>query len=335
MVAGSLAIIYIVPRFTKAVPSPLIAIVMMTILSVALHLNIRTVGDMGQITRDLPSLHIPTIPLTLESLSIIFPYALALSLVGILESLLTATIIDEMTETSSNKNREVKGQGIANIIVGIFGGMAGCAMIGQSVINIKSGGKTRLSTLAAGVCLFIFLLLFADIVKKIPMAALVGVMITVAIGTFEWQSLKTLHKIAQADAVIMIITVAVVVVTNDLSKGVITGVILSTLCFGWKISRLHATTTLDGEQKTYTISGQLFFGTTSHFMNLFNITHDPSRVVIDLRHSHIWDHSAVTAFEKILKKYQQVNKQVTIIRLNEESLLLLKRTGVTFAVDQI
>lgn len=329
MVAGTLAIIYILPRFTKAAPSPLIAIIVMTAISIYAGLGIRTVGDMGEITRALPMFHLPNIELSLQTLWIILPYSIPLAIVGLLESLLTATIVDEMTETKSSKDQEVKGQGIANMVTGFFGGMAGCAMIGQSVINVKSGGRGRLSALVAGVFLLFLILVLGDIVKQIPMGALVGVMIMVSIGTFDWQSLRTLPKTPRPDAVVMIVTVAIVVATHDLAKGVMAGVILSALIFGWKMATMKTTTTVENGTKIYKVSGQMFFGTMSHFVNEFSFNEDPERIVIDFSNSHVWDHSAVTAIAKVVYKYQKLHKQVEIIGLNEESQMLVDQVGIS------
>ncbi|HZG16605.1 MAG TPA: SulP family inorganic anion transporter [Candidatus Bathyarchaeia archaeon] len=330
VVAGTLLIIYTLPRFVKAVPAPLIAIIVMTALAIFTGLDIRTVGDMGAITQTLPSFHLPAVPFSLETLSIIFPYSFALALVGILESLLTATIVDEMTQTKSNKNTEVRGQGIANIVTGFFGGMAGCAMIGQSVINVKSGGRGRLSAFVAGSFLLFLIMVLGDVVTRIPMAALVGVMVMVSISTFDWQSLRDLRKVPLSDTIVMITTVAIVVATHDLSKGVIAGVIMSALIFGWKIARLKTTVTHNLEGAiVYTVSGQLFFGTMSHFVEQFDFANDPEHIIIDFRHSHVWDHSAVTAIAKVLHRYQQLGKQVTIEGLNEESQSLIDRIGLS------
>lgn len=329
MVAGTLAIIYLLPRLTKAVPSALVAIIVMTALAIFGGLDLRTVGDMGQITRSLPSFHLAAVPLNWETLSIILPYSFPLALVGILESLMTASIIDEMTDTRSHKNKEVKGQGIANIVTGFFGGMAGCAMIGQSVINVKSGGRGRLSTFVAGAFLLFLILMLGDIVKQIPMAALVGVMIMVSVSTFDWQSVRNLRRVPLSDSLVMITTVAIVVATHDLAKGVIAGVIISALIFGWKMAKLKSTAMIaPSGEKVYAISGQLFFGTMTHFVEAFDYQHDPAHIIIDFRHSHVWDHSAVNGIEKVMLKYQQFGKQVTIIGLNQESQLLIDRMGV-------
>lgn len=330
MVIGTLALIYILPRFTKALPAALVAIIVMTVISILGGLDLRTVGDMGQITRSLPLFHLPQIPVNLETLMIILPYSFTLALVGILESLLTASLIDEMTDTRSNKNREVKGQGLANIVTGFFGGMAGCAMIGQSVINVKSGGRGRLSTFVAGSFLLFLIMVLGDVVQQIPMAALVGVMIMVSVGTFNWQSLKDLRRVPFSDSLVMVTTVAIVVATHDLAKGVVAGVIMSALIFGWKMARLKAVTsiTTDGA-KVYTISGQLFFGTMTHFVNEFEYQTDPEEIVIDFSRSHVWDHSAVTGIAKVVHKYEQLGKQVRVEGLNEESKGLVDRIGIS------
>lgn len=330
MVAATLAIIYLFPRLTKAVPSALVAIILMTVVAFALGLDMRTVGDMGTIKQALPFLHIPDVRLTLDMFLTILPYALALAVVGMTESLMTATIVDEMTETKSDKNKEVRGQGIANVVTGFFGGMAGCAMIGQTVINVKSGGRTRLSTFVAGAFLLFLILVLAPVVNRIPMAALVGVMFMVSIGTFDWNSVRTLLRIPRGDAAVMVITVAVVVATSDLAIGVLTGVALSAVIFGWKSAKIRAASSTDGRGvKTYRIGGQLFFGTMAHFADLFDYRNDPDEVVIDFGGSHVWDHSAVTAISKALAKYRQLGKNVKIVGLNEESRTLVERVGLS------
>lgn len=330
MVAATLAIIYLLPRLTKAIPSALFAIIVMTAIAMISGWDLRTVGDMGEITRALPLFHLPAVPLTLETLLIILPYSFPLALVGILESLMTASILDEMTDTSSNKNTEVKGQGIANVITGFFGGMAGCAMIGQSVINVKSGGRGRLSTLVAGVFLLFLVLVLGDIVKQIPMAALVGVMIMVSIGTFDWRSLVDMRKVPVGDSFVMLTTVVIVVLTHDLAKGVISGVVLSAVIFGWRMARLHASTYIsDTGEKVYVIKGQLFFGTMTHFFDQFQFQEDPEQIIIDFSRSHVWDHSAVTAITKVASKYAQLGKQVNISGLNEESKKLVDQIGIS------
>ncbi|UQZ84121.1 Bicarbonate transporter BicA [Paenibacillus konkukensis] len=330
MVAGTLAIIYLLPRLTKAFPSALAAIIIMTIVSVATGADVRTVGDMGEIRQALPFFHIPEISLSWGTLFALLPYSLALAVVGMTETLLTSTIVDEMTETKSNKNREIRGQGIANIITGFFGGMAGCAMIGQTVINVKSGGRTRLSTLVAGVFLLFLIIVLGDVVKQIPMAALVGVMFMVSIGTFDWNSVRTIGKIPRGDAIVMVLTVAIVVATSDLAIGVVAGVVLSALNFGWKMARLRCETRLNDEgHKVYEVSGQLFFGTMMHFVELFDYSSDPDHVVIDLSASHVWDISAVTAISKATQKYAGLGKKVTLTGLNPESRSMIERVGLS------
>lgn len=329
LVALTLLIIYVLPRFTKAVPSALVAIIIVSVITISLKIDVFTVGDMGNITSSFPIFHLPNFVPSLDNLMIILPYSISLALVGLLESLLTATIVDDMTDTSSDKNREVKGQGIANVVTGFFGGMAGCAMIGQSVINVKSGGRTRLSTFVSGVFLIFLIIVLGDVVKEIPMAALVGVMIMVSIGTFDWQSLIQLKKIPFGDSLVMIVTVSIVVLTHDLSYGVMAGVLLSALIFAWRISNLRITSRMQSDgYKVYSVSGQLFFATTSHFVDKFDYMHDPDKIIIDFSHSHVWDHSAVNAIAKTIAKYRQLDKDVTILGLNEESKRLIDRIGI-------
>jgi sulfate permease, SulP family len=328
MVAGALAIIYLFPRVTKAVPSPLIAIIVITIIAVISGSSVRTVGDMGELTQALPMFLIPDIPLTFETLQIIFPYSFALALVGLLESLLTAQIIDDMTDTDSNKNKEARGQGIANIITGFFGGMAGCAMIGQSVINVKSGGRGRLSTFVAGAFLMILIILLNDLLSMIPMAALVGVMIMVSIGTFDWSSLTKLHVMPKTDAAVMIVTVVTVVLTHDLSKGVLAGVILSALFFAAKISKIEIESKRENNRKTYLVKGQLFFASVTDFVTHFDFTEKVEHIVIDLSQSHLWDDSAIGAIDKVVIKYRQNDVNVEITGLNRDSSELVKKLAV-------
>lgn len=329
LVAITLGIIYLLPRLTKAVPSPLVAIIIVTAITLYFGIDVRTVGDLGHITKALPAFHLPDIPLNLETLKIIFPYSLSLAFVGILESLLTASIVDDQTETKSDKNREVRGQGIANFITGFFGAMAGCAMIGQSVINVKSGGRGRLSTFVAGAFLLFLILVLADVVSRIPMAALVGVMFMVSIGTFDWQSLRELRKFPIADSFVMIVTVIIVVATDDLSKGVMAGVIISALVYGWKSSRIKANAQMVKGSKTYQVTGQLFFGTTTHFFELFDFQNDPDRVLIDFSNAHVWDHSGVVGISKVVHRYNTLGKHVELKGLNQESQALVNRVGIS------
>jgi SulP family sulfate permease len=331
LVALTLLIIYTVPRFIKAVPSALVAIIVVSIISISLHLDVKTVGDMGNITAALPLFHIPQAPFTLDTLLIILPYSLSLAVVGLLESLMTATLIDDITGTESDKNREAKGQGLANVITGFFGGMAGCAMIGQSMINMKSGGRTRLSTFVSGIFLLFLILVLGDVVKQIPMGALVGVMIMVCISTFEWGSLKSLARVPLSDALVMIVTVVTVVATDNLSIGVLFGVLLSALSFAWKIASIRIAVQEASSSTNYAVTGQLFFGTTSHFVKYFHYEEDPAEIIIDFSHSHVWDQSAVNAIAKTIHKYGQLGKKVTITGLNEESSRLVKRIGLSLS----
>jgi SulP family sulfate permease len=331
MTAVSLAIIYLFPLITKVIPSPLVAIIFMTIVAVTTGATVRTVGDMGQLTEALPMFMLPDIPLTFETLAIIFPYSIALAFVGLLESLLTAQIVDEMTDTDSNKNKEAKGQGISNIIAGCFGGMAGCAMIGQSGINIKSGGRGRLSTFVAGAFLMVLIVVLNDVLIKIPMAALVAVMIMVSIGTFDWSSLKRLTKAPKSDAAVMIVTVLIVLYTHDLSKGVFAGVLLSMIFFSAKISKVAVEKTEDIQAKkiTYRISGQIFFASVQDFVSKFDFKEKADAIVIDFSHSKIWDASAVGAVDTVILKYQLLGIPVQVQGLDEESSTLLEKLATS------
>jgi MFS superfamily sulfate permease-like transporter len=330
MVAGALAIIYILPRFTKVVPSPLVAIIVMTVIAVATGSGVRTVGDMGELTQALPLFLLPDIPLNFETLQIIFPYSLSIAIVGLVESLLTASIVDDMTDTDSDKNKEARGQGIANIVSGFFGGMAGCAMIGQSVINVKSGGRGRLSALVAGVFLMILILVLNDFLVQIPMAALVGVMFMVSFGTFDWSSLKTLHKAPVTDSIVMIATVVTVLFTHDLSKGVLVGILLSAIFFAAKISKVKVTTlsAKGAHKKVYRVTGQLFFASVTEFIEQFNYKENVKEIDLDLTQAHLWDDSAVGAIDKIVIKYHQNGVKVNLIGLNTDSHKLINELAV-------
>ncbi|MFC0273480.1 SulP family inorganic anion transporter [Metabacillus herbersteinensis] len=323
LVGLTLAIIYLFPYLTKTVPSTLVAIVVITASSIFIGYGVRTVGDMGTISQTLPSFFIPDIPLTFETLFIILPYSLALAVVGLLESLLTASIVDDMTDTGSEKNVESRGQGIANIITGFFGGMAGCAMIGQSVINIKSGGRGRLSSLVAGMFLMFLIVVLGEIVVEIPMAALAGVMIMVSISTFDWNSLRTLHLIPRSDAMVMIVTVLTVVLTHNLAMGVFTGILLSAIFFVSKISKVRVESSLKGNKRTYLVNGELFFASVTELLTMFDYKEDVKSVEINLSRSHIWDDSAVAAVDKIVSKFESNGVQVEVTGLNEDSTELV------------
>jgi high affinity sulfate transporter 1 len=330
MVAGSLAIIYIFPRFTKVVPSPLVAIIVITVFAVMTGSGVRTIGDMGELTQTLPFFLIPDIPFNFETLQIIFPYSLSIAIVGLVESLLTASIVDDMTDTTSDKNKEARGQGIANIVSGFFGGMAGCAMIGQSVINVKSGGRGRLSALVAGVFLMVLIILLNDFLVQIPMAALVGVMFMVSIGTFDWSSVKNIHKTPISDTIVMIATVGTVLLTHDLSKGVLVGILLSAIFFASKISKVKVTTLASegSHKKIYRVSGQLFFASVTEFVESFNYNEDVEEVTLDLTQTHLWDDSAVGAVDKVVIKYHQNGIKVQLKGLNKESNKLIEKLAV-------
>ncbi|WP_110931329.1 SulP family inorganic anion transporter [Paenibacillus bouchesdurhonensis] len=329
LVALTLVIIYVFPRVTKAFPSALAAIIIVSIITMLLGLDVKTVGDMGTITSALPSFHLPEVALSWDMLKVIFPVSLSLAVVGLLESLLTATLIDDLTDTSSDKNREMKGQGLANIVTGFFGGMAGCAMIGQSMINIKSGGRTRLSTLVSGVGLLFLIIVLGDVVKAIPMAALVGVMFMVCIGTFDWGYLRGMRrKIPYSEGFVMVVTVAAVLATNNLSIGVGIGVLLSALIFAWRMAKIRIASEEQAGMKKYTVKGQMFFGTVTGFLNEFDAVNDPERIIIDFTKSHVWDHSAVQAISKVIAKYRDHDKEVQIAGLNKESTELVHRTGL-------
>lgn len=331
MTAAGLAIIYGFPYITRAIPSPLVTIVVLTAVSLALGLDIRTVGDMGELPDSLPVFLIPDIPLNWETLRIIFPYSLTLMVVGLLESLMTATIVDELTDTKSDKNRECVGQGVANIATGFIGGMAGCAMIGQSVINVKSGGRGRLSTLTAGVVLLILVVFLGDWVRQIPMAALVAVMIMVSIGTFNWGSIRNLRDHPKSSSVVMIATVAVTVLTHDLAQGVLTGVLLSGFFFAHKVGRILSVRSAsedEGRARRYQVSGQVFFASADRFANAFDYKEVIDQVRIDVSRAHFWDITAVSALDKVVLKFRREGTEVEVIGLNAASATLVDKFGV-------
>lgn len=331
MTAAGLGIIYLFPYITRAVPSPLVTIVVLTIVYIVLDLDMRTVGDMGELPDSLPVFLLPDVPLTFETLRIILPYSLTLMVVGLLESLMTATIVDDLTDTRSNKNRECVGQGVANIASGFVGGMAGCAMIGQSVINVKSGGRGRLSTLAAGLFLLIMVVFLGDWVSRIPMAALVAVMIMVSIGTFNWNSIRNLRQHPASSSIVMLATVAVTVATHDLAKGVLTGVLLSGFFFAHKVGQILRIGSLaenEGRQRTYQITGQVFFATADRFINAFDFKEVIDLVRIDVSRAHFWDITAVSALDKVVLKFRREGSQVEVIGLNAASATMVDRFGV-------
>lgn len=330
MTAAGLGIIYGFPYITRAVPSPLITIVVLTAVALVIDLDIRTVGDMGELPDSLPIFLIPDIPFTWETLAIIFPFSLTLMVVGLLESLMTATIVDDLTDTKSDKSRECVGQGVANIASGFIGGMAGCAMIGQSVINIKSGGRGRLSTLSAGVFLLLMVVFLGDWVSRIPMAALVAVMIMVSIGTFNWGSIKNLREHPKSSSVVMISTVVVTVLTHDLAMGVLTGVLASGFFFAHKVGRILHIRSLaedEGRTRTYTILGQVFFASADRFTNAFDYKEVIEKVRIDVSRAHFWDITAVSALDKVVIKFRREGAEVEVIGLNAASATMVDKFG--------
>jgi len=331
MTAAGLGIIYLFPYLTKSVPSPLVCIVLLTAVAMMLDLDIRTVGDMGELPDSLPIFLLPDVPLNGDTLAIIFPYSLTLAIVGLLESMMTATIVDDLTDTPSNKNRECAGQGIANIASGLMGGMAGCAMIGQSVINVKSGGRGRLSTLAAGVILLIMVVFLGPWVKQIPMAALVAVMIMVSIGTFSWESIRNLRSHPKSSSIVMVATVVVVVATHDLAKGVFVGVLLSALFFATKVSRLFQIKSElleGGAHRNYVVTGQVFFASADRFVAAFDFKEAIDRVTIDVSRAHFWDITAIHALDKIVLKFRREATAVDMIGMNEASATLVDKYAI-------
>jgi sulfate permease, SulP family len=328
MIAGALAIIYLFPYITKAIPSPLVAIIVLTAIAWWTGMDLRTVGDLGALPSTLPVFTIPQIPLTFETLQIIFPYSVTLAAVGLLESLLTAQIVDDLTDTPSNKSQECIGQGASNIASAFIGGMGGCAMIGQSGINISSGGRGRLSTFVAGAFLLFLIVVLDDLVRIIPMAALVAVMIMVSIGTFSWRSILDLRSNPLSSSVVMLATVATVIATHDLAQGVGVGVLLSGVFFAGKVSRLVAVEQQNSDtaqRTTYIVSGQIFFASAETFFLGFDFDNPKKEIVIDLTNAHFWDISAVGVLDKVVLKLRKSGAEVTIIGLNEASSTMIDR----------
>ncbi len=334
MVAAGIGIIYLVPKLTTAVPAPLIAIAAITALAVFGGIDVPTVGDMGALPDTLPVLGIPSVPFTWETFTIILPYAMTLTVVGLLESLLTAQLVDDLTDTNSDKDRESRGQGIANLVTGFFGGMAGCAMIGQSMINVKSGGRTRLSTLSAGVFLLFMILVLGDLVEAMPMGALVAVMVVVAVSTFDWSSVDPAHlrRSPRSETAVTFVVVAIVVYTHNLAIGVIAGVLLAAVFFARKVAHLVEVVGVshpDAETTVYTLTGALFFASTNELIHTFDYT-DPHRsVVIDLTAAHVWDASAVAALDAVVERFARHGIEARISGLNVQSEVLHSRLSGT------
>ena len=331
LVAAGLAIIYLVPRLTTAIPSPLVTIIVLTVLVWLMGWDVRTVGDMGALPDTLPVFLIPDIPLNLTTLQIILPYSIAVAIVGLLESLMTQNIVDDLTDTKSNRNQECVGQGIANTATGFIGGMAGCAMIGQSIINVKSGGRGRLSCFTAGVVLLILVVGLGGLVARIPMPALVAIMIMVSIGTFSWSSIGNLKTHPRSSSVVMIATVVTVVYTHNLAIGVLVGVMLSGIFFAAKIAqlfRISSTLSQDGRVRTYLVEGQLFYGSAEDFAEAFDFRESVDKVVIDVSGAHIWDISSVQALDMAILKFRRDGAEVELIGMNEASETLVDRLAI-------
>ncbi len=338
LIAAGLAIIYLFPRVTRLVPSPLVCILVLTALVLATGIDVRSVADLGELPTALPVLLLPDVPLDLETLWIILPYSIAVAAVGLLESLLTASIVDQMTDTGSDKNRESVGQGIANIASGFFGGMAGCAMIGQSVINVKSGGRGRLSTFFAGGFLLFLLMVLGDIVGLIPMPALVAIMIMVSIGTFSWRSLTDLGKHPRRSSLVMLATVITVVGTHNLALGVGVGVLLSGIFFAWKVAQIFRVTsvlTTDGKERDYLVEGQLFFASTEDFLAAFDFKEKLERVRLDLSQAHIWDLTGVNAVDQVVLKFRREGTAVDLVGMNEASATIMDELAMHDQPDAI
>ncbi|MDX8048461.1 SulP family inorganic anion transporter [Lentzea sp. BCCO 10_0798] len=324
LVVSALLLMVFFPRITKAVPAPLVSIIALTALTIGAGIAVPTVGDKGALPSSLPVPGVPDVPFTLDTLKLIAPYALALALVGLMESLMTAKLVDDLTDTHSNKTRESIGQGIANVVTGFFGGMGGCAMIGQTMINVKNGARTRLSTFLAGVFLMILCIVFGPVVSDIPMAALVAVMVLVSFGTFDWHSVApaTLKRMPTGEITVMVTTVAVVVATDNLAIGVVVGSITAMVIFARRVAHLATVTALvdpDGSQVVYTVNGELFFASSNDLVYQFDYANDPDKVIIDLASAHVWDASSVAALDAITTKYAARGKTVEIIGLNEHS----------------
>lgn len=321
MVGGTIALMYLLPRITKAIPPALIVIIAMTIVSLNPGFGLQTVGDLGDMSGSLPFLGLPSVPFTFETLRIIFPTALALSMVGLIESLLTLPLINDMTDSTGDNQREVKAQGLANIVTGFFGGPAGCAMIGQAVINVKSGGRKRLSTLTAGLALLLMIVALKGIMIQITTAALIGIMITVAFETFDWQSVKTIRKNSLAETSIMLVTIAIVVYTHNLAIGIFAGVLLSMIVFFAKASKLE----FSAQGDTIEISGQLFFASATSFIAYFQ-TNDLQQVAtLDLSRVHLWDESGIDALHTVIDLYEENKQSLTIIGMTTTNAQLVER----------
>ncbi|EMR01959.1 SulP family inorganic anion transporter [Cesiribacter andamanensis] len=337
LVVLTMAIIHFLPRFTKAVPSSLVAILVISAAVIFFAIPTRTVGDIASIAGGFPEFHLPLVPLNWDTLMIIFPYSLIMALVGLIESLLTLTVVDEMTETRGRGNKECMAQGLANVTCGFFGGMGGCAMIGQSIINVSSGGRNRLSGIVGAVGLLVFVMVGSSLIEQVPMAALVGLMFMVAIGTFEWASLKIIRKVPATDVVVMFLVAGVTVIFHNLAVAVIIGVVISALAFAWEnAKRIRARKYVDAQGiKHYEIWGPLFFGSVAAFNEKFDVLGDPQQVIIDFKESRIVDHSAIEAVNRITERYAKVGKKLQLKHLSEDCLLLLENASSLIEVNYV
>ncbi|MHC0429328.1 SulP family inorganic anion transporter [Streptomyces sp. O3] len=325
LIVGGLALMVFFPKITTVIPAPLVSIVILTVITVAAGIAVPTVGDKGELPSSLPVPGLPDVPFTMDTLTTIAPYAFAFALVGLMESLMTAKLVDDITDTHSNKTRESLGQGVANVVTGFFGGMGGCAMIGQTMINVKtSGARTRLSTFLAGAFLMVLCIAFGPVVSDIPMAALVAVMVLVSVATFDWHSIqpKTLQRMPVGETVVMVVTVACVVATHNLAIGVVVGCITAMVIFAKRVAHMAEVSGVvdpDGNQVVYAVTGELFFASSNDLVYQFDYKDDPDDVVIDLSDAHIWDASTVAALDAIETKYRDRGKKVTIVGLNKPS----------------
>ncbi|WP_050463676.1 SulP family inorganic anion transporter [Herbaspirillum autotrophicum] len=334
LVGLTMLIVWLLPRLTKAVPPALVAIAGVGLLTQLLHLPTRSLGDMAHIAGGLPQLQLPHIPLNMETLRIIFPYAILMALVGLLETLLTFNLTDEITETQGQPNRECLALGAANVVSGLFGGMGGCAMIGQTMINLSSGGRSRLSGITSGIMILLFILFLSPWIERIPLAALAGVMLVVAQQTFAWGSLRVLGKVPRHDALV-IIAVTVITVFTDLAVAVLCGIVIAALNFAWQHA-LEIRTEVDLShpgRKTYIPHGTLFFAATTRFLDLFEPVQDPALVFLDCRHLHLADHSAIAALESLAERYKKAGKQLQIGHLSTRNQAMLQRIGMTWNTD--
>lgn len=325
LVALGILIIYLFPYLTTVVPSTLVAVVVVTAITILGGVDVRTIGDMGTITATLPPFHIPSVPLNMETFLIVLPYSVSLAIVGLSETLLTSKVIDDMTETEGDRNRECRGLGIANIVSGFFSGTCGCAMIGQAIVNVNSGGRGRLSNFVSGAFLMVLIFLLNGLMVQIPLAALTAVMITVSIATFDWDSLRRLHKMPKSDALVIVLVVAVVVATNNLAYGVILGLALTAIFFAYKMAALEVEAKQDGDKLTYIVRGPLFFASTEGFNQALDFQNDARTVILDFTHAHVWDESAVAAIRNAIMHFEKNGNEVQLYSVDRTSCSLMRQ----------